>query len=277
MRSSHTGFRQRTRIPDLGAQPTWTSAAEGNAVACGLYAKTRDKDIRYAIRHPFAKVKPPRALRLAVKRILTNQVIKRTVETRWFFQAAPMSPESMFGMSVPPSERTDWYAFPCHQNNGLKFREGRLETKLLIENYGSQTWGHVSGTAESWTKWAADYSGELPSADLLKATGWVAVHKSRRWQVLDMQDGDLHWRPHQITDGCEVEWSVVTADGQTWWTVGFEAVGPTDDLNENLRRAIVHVLGRESAGTPFCTENSMAYPSWLWQVKTGDDMLTYDS
>ena len=233
-----------------------------------------NEEMQYANLVPWLIMTPPRVLRRAVKRIGRRiEVIKRTVETRWFFPAAPMSPDSMFGRSIPPSERTDWYAFPCHQHNGLKFREGRLETKLLVEDYGSQNWGHVSGNAESWSKWTAEYSGDLPSEDILTAAGWLAVHKSRHWQALDMRDGMLVWCSHRVDDGCEVEWSAVTVDSQIWWTVGFEAVGPSGALNENLRRAIDHVLGTESAQTPFCLANSMAYPTWLWIVKTGGGML----
>jgi hypothetical protein len=198
---------------------------------------------------------------------------KQTVETRWFFQSAPLSPEALFGMYVPPMERTDWYAFPCHRSTGLKFREGRLETKLLIEDCGLQTWRHVTGNVESWKKWIAEYSGDLPSRAVFASTGWVEVHKSRHWQVLDMAADDLHWCAQRVPHGCEVEWSEVTVAGQVWWTVGFEAVGLPAVLQENLRRAIVFVLGKEDVNTPFCAENSLAYPAWLWKVRTGGGML----
>jgi hypothetical protein len=179
-------------------------------------------------------------------------------------------------MDVRPLERTDWYAFPCHRYNGLKFREGRLETKLLIQDGGLQTWRQVSGDAESWSKWVAEYSGELPSRAVLSSTGWVEVHKRRHWQVLDMAAEDLHWCDQPVAHGCEVEWSEVTAAGQVWWTVAFEAVGSSAVLHENLSRAIVHVLGDEERNTPFCAANSMAYPTWLWKVKTGGGMLPSD-
>jgi hypothetical protein len=204
-------------------------------------------------------------------------VAKRTLETRWFFESARLSHESLFGISVPPQERTDWYAFPCHSGNGLKFREGRLETKLLLEDCGRQTWRHVSGNTGSWSKWIAEYAGELPSRAVLASTGWVEVHKRRHWQALEMRADELSWSHQRVDNGCEVEWSEVTVDRKVWCTVGFEAVGTPAVLSENLRRAIVYVLGQEDECTPFSAENSLAYPAWLWKVKTGGGMLPYDA
>ena len=187
----------------------------------------------------------------------------------------PLRCDEMFRAQVPAVDRTDWYAFPCHQHSGIKFREGRLETKLLIDDAGSQKWGSVSGKADSWCKWSVEYAGEIPTEDILITTGWLAVHKRRHWQVLSMTDDSVAWQSERVENGCEVEWSVVTVDEKEWWTIGFEAVGELSDLSGNLSRAIEYLLGEQTSDTLFTLANSMAYPSWLWKVKTGGVMLPY--
>ena len=207
---------------------------------------------------------------------------KRTAEIRWFFEAPPVACEAFLGKSIPSVERVDWYAFPCHRYSGIKFREGRLETKLLVHDYGRQQWGSVSGNVDSWTKWSAEYVGELPDSKTLNTAGWIAVHKSRHWRALAMGANlnereslardDVQWQDGRVANGCEVEWSMVTLENAKWWTVGFEAVGEVQDLMDNLRRAVVFVTGQADQ-SPFIAERSMAYPSWLWKVKTGGGML----
>lgn len=199
-------------------------------------------------------------------------VIKKSVETRWFFESPPLSCEALFGQPVAAVERTDWYAFPCHKHNGLKFREGRLETKLLLDDFGRRNWGGASGEVGSWSKWAAEYSGAAPADTVLESTGWIAVHKQRSWQALNVAE-NFTWQATPIASGCEVEWSVVTAGAQSWWTIGFEAVGVPGELLGNLDNAVRHVLGSVAADSPFIAANSMAYPTWLWKIKTDGGML----
>jgi len=201
-------------------------------------------------------------------------VQKETVEVRWFFSTPPLTADQLFGQAIEPSERTDWYAFPCHKYNGVKFREGCLEMKLLIRDLGVQQWQQVTGQSESWKKWSVTYrDGAPPSEATLQATGWIAVQKRRHWQVLRIDGDNLRWIDERTPNGCEVEWTVLSAAEQTWWTVGFEAVGPSEDLADNLRQAVVHVLGGQTDPAPFCESNSYSYPTWLWHLKTGGGML----
>ncbi len=201
---------------------------------------------------------------------------KTTVEVRWFFPSPPMSCEAFFGSAVPTIERTDWYAFPCHPFNGVKFREGRLETKLLIRNDGPQRWGDVSGVVESWSKWSAEYTGDLPDEGVLRRSGWIAVQKRRHWRVLKISSKGCRWQAMRAENGCEIELSVVKVDGTQWWTVGFEAVGKPSRLHDNLERAIKHVLdGQTSSADLFSSANSFAYPSWLRHLdNNGSDLPT---
>lgn len=202
---------------------------------------------------------------------------KETVEVRWFFSAAPLSAYQLFGQAVEPSQRTDWYAFPCHKYTGIKFREGCLETKLLIRDLGLQQWQQISGQTEAWKKWSVAYTGDAPPTEaILQAAGWIAVHKRRHWRVLQMDGDKMRWQGEPTSNGCEVEWTALSAGGQTWWTVGFEAVGPSANLSDNLERAVLHVLAAQTDPGPFCASNSYPYPTWLWHLKTGDGMTTED-
>ncbi len=201
-------------------------------------------------------------------------MVKESVEVRWFFTTPPLTADQLFGHIVASSERTDWYAFPCHEHNGIKFREGCLETKLLVRDFGLQQWQQISGHSGSWKKWSVAYTeGEPPSDAILQATGWIAVRKRRHWHALQIDDGNLRWTDGLPSRGCEVEWTEVAAAGCVWWTVGFEAVGPNADLAEHLRHAVLHVLGGHHDLAAFCATNSYSYPTWLWKLKTGGGML----
>jgi hypothetical protein len=62
--------------------------------------------------------------------------------------------------------------------------------------------------------------------------------------------------------GCNLELVALTAgDDARWWTLGFEAFGPLDTVEQSLQRTIAHVapIGREAlAGGA-----ELSYPDWL--------------
>ena len=100
-------------------------------------------------------------------------MLKRSLETRWFFETCPSSSEQFLGGVHEPTVRIDWYAFPCDRGCGIKLREGRLETKLLVEDFGSQRFDFVDGNVESWHKWSVAIVDEAILTQKREIESWL--------------------------------------------------------------------------------------------------------
>ncbi|MCA9263206.1 MAG: hypothetical protein KDA60_05135 [Planctomycetales bacterium] len=197
--------------------------------------------------------------------------LKPTLEVRWFFDQAPFSRAVFFPRQQEPGDRVDWYAFPCHAKSGIKFRQGRLETKLQTDSIGTANLAgnDVQGVLESWTKWSVEIPPEdpHPSEDLLRATGWVAVRKQRFLRSFELTSAAATEVPSRTGDGCDFELTILELQGRSYWTVGLEAVGATDNLRAMIMAVVeatlVAGLPRNELCELFRIENSFSYPAWL--------------
>lgn len=188
----------------------------------------------------------------------------RTCEIRWFFQEPPVDLSRLLREEAELQERTDWYLMPTNTECGVKIREGLLETKLRTARYGERTFGPLHGYLESWKKWSLDFGADVPpSLEELAGVGWTDVDKKRylqRFSVRDRQVTQVTTRPEC---GCEFEVTELSAYNQTYWTVGFEAVGEIHELESNLRRVVEEILARGGLLQPFMLANSLGYAQWL--------------
>lgn len=205
----------------------------------------------------------------------------RSVEVRWFFRSKPFPANIFFPDTSPAQTRTDWYAFPCDERSGVKIREGNYEVKLRTRNPGKLAPAGQSGPLgvigqlEEWRKWSVSFPyGDLPSDEVLTGAGWVSTTKTRRMRLFSIPGGAARIgdvteeAAGRIDNGCQVEYTEVTAKEQKWWTIGLEAFGRPELLEENIRTAAGHFfsvllrsLGDELSG--FELSNSYGYPAWL--------------
>jgi hypothetical protein len=189
-----------------------------------------------------------------------------TVEMRWFFDRVPLDVSTHFQDQLELQERIDWYSMPCNPRCGIKLREGKLEAKLQTMSLGRRDLSPLSGNLESWRKWSLDFPAtDAPTASELSAVNWLPVHKRRhlkRFEVHGPRTGLVETRP---VSGCEFEMTELTVGARSYWTVGFEAVGPPELLEHNLRRAAEHVIRLGGLILPFTCSNSLGYAEWLAQ------------
>jgi hypothetical protein len=148
----------------------------------------------------------------------------------------------------------------------VKIRSGgAFEVKTYRSSLGIlDTAGRAHGHMESWQKWS------FPVAPLSKAgegpAGWTLVRKKRRISHFLAADG----RIRAVLAGggeepsCAVELTEVRLRDESWWTLGFEATGPTSLLQSRLEATAALVFACDlPEGIELGTENSMSYVAWL--------------
>ena len=148
----------------------------------------------------------------------------------------------------------------------VKIRSGRaFEVKTYRGSLGIlDTAGGARGHMESWQKWS------FPVAPLSNVSedpaGWTLVRKKRR--ISQFLVADERIRAVLAKRGeepkCAVELTEVRLRDESWWTLGFEATGPTGLLQSHLEAtaALVFVCDLPE-GIEFGTESSMSYVEWL--------------
>lgn len=204
-----------------------------------------------------------------------------SAEIRWFFpfeapiasEAPPQLPADVLdwfrdgrNLSWPPEPRTDRYLLlPGCTSTGVKLREGRFEVKAICGTAEPvQLAPGVSGWADRWVKWS--YGGEaagLWTAALSRETvGWLDVTKWRLLRAFDLSGG----RVVEVTDMASedtVELTAVRAQNHFWWTLGLEATGAPESLDEKFRRLVDYFFGRAKPPLVLDNGHSAAYPGWL--------------
>jgi hypothetical protein len=202
---------------------------------------------------------------------------KQTAEVRWFFAEPPFDRTILFPEAPTGHERIDWYAAVSDLGCGIKWREGRLETKLRLRQYArseplSMQAGDkppIEGALESWTKWsvALEQGVEPPPADLLASTGWIEVRKTRYLRTFAIASGEVTEVAERPASGCDLEWTDLVIADRPWCTIGLESFGDAEWLTSLVATVIDHVLlptlQQTSATTWFRRDNSYGYPHWL--------------
>jgi hypothetical protein len=188
----------------------------------------------------------------------------RTCEIRWFFPTAPFERLLVLGGTAVSSPiRTDWYASPSNTRCGIKFREGRLEPKLLLKDNGVRAIGSAEGRMQYWAKWSLDFpNSDFPPDDMLAATNWIPVEKRRFLRSFKCEGGQVVEPKSQDVAQCHFEWTELRIGNTPWWTIGFEAFG-RENLEHVLLSVVRHVFQGLGRASSFQEENSYSYPEWL--------------
>lgn len=198
-----------------------------------------------------------------------------TLEVRWFLRG--QIPETIAqdfhqGTIVPPLEkREDWYLqLPHNEELGIKLRENKVEIKKRVDDRGTrQLSEHVAGQLEEWVKWGfgSDIENQLFLEHAFQQE-WIAIKKSRQqktYQILNQKITEVIDPACPIERGCNLELATLEMQNQTWFSLGFEAFGERDRLQETFDQ-VVHYVLKNSQFSTLQAENSYSYPGWISAV-----------
>ena len=211
-----------------------------------------------------------------------------TVEARWFFPGPlPAAARDWFGTTgrAEPElqQRADLYLVSLAADApNVKLRavdgdgERRLEIKTRAGTLRTQTFGaghaQATGRVGKWQKWRLSLADSAPAAETLAGSSdWLRVEKRRRSQVFQYADGHVAEAagPEQPAIGCDLELSEIGIGQARYWSVCFEAFGPSHDgLEDALRETATHAL---SCGRPpaLPAGRSLGYPELLARLAQG--------
>jgi len=195
----------------------------------------------------------------------------RSLEVRWIFPGQLEAAVARWFARFPATaeSRVDTYLLdPPLPGLSVKIRGGRaLEVKAYRGSPGIlEVPGRARGRMEAWHKWSFPVSSLSPGAG--DPPSWRPVRKRRRISRFPMASG-------QVAAGgarpggepvCGVELTEIRTGGQDWWTLGFEATGPTGLLRSALQAAAALVFAQAlPGGVEPGPDESRSYAQWLGQ------------
>ncbi len=198
----------------------------------------------------------------------------RSLEVRWIFPGRLA--EAIAGWFGRFPTRTvvlkDAYLVDPHMPGlSVKVRAGRaLEIKAYNGSAGLlEMAGRARGRLESWRKWS--FPTDLPSQASGAPAGWRTLSKTRRISRFSLDGGSAAGCDPGPGEGpgCAVELTEFRTQGEVWWTLGFEAIGPADALRSQLEAAAALVFAHAlPGGVELGMDDSMSYAQWLrgWPV-----------
>ena len=195
----------------------------------------------------------------------------RSLEVRWIFPGLlEAAAARWFGRYPARTEsREDTYLLdPRLRGLSVKVRGGgALEVKVYRGSPGIlEVAGRARGRMESWQKWSFPF--RPPGQDRGDPAGWRSVRKRRRISWFSLVSDQIVGQvpgPGQHPR-CEVELTEVHANGQDWWTLGFEATGPASLLRSTLQATAALVFAQAlPGGVEPGPDESRSYAEWLGQ------------
>lgn len=197
-----------------------------------------------------------------------------SAEVRWFWRDM-LAPglESWFRSGKPDAgggtPRTDEYLVDDRQRElGMKKRAGTsgIEIKGLVAVRPPLP-EPFSARVQIWTKWTSQALtiDHLPRK-VVRKTRWLRKYDTGGSDIRELAlDADERLRDSLAAPehGCQLELVALTIDGSAdrWWSVGFEAFGTLDTVEDSLRRTIAFV--RPLAGEALAGGLELSYPDWL--------------
>jgi hypothetical protein len=196
--------------------------------------------------------------------------MRMTAEIRWFWAGRPPPSFAAWFQAAGPSwggasdskTRIDEYLRDLAQTTlGIKRRGGSqgVEIKGLIST--RPTVLELAGCAcpiGLWGKWSAAFA--------LDPNGLIKVAKQRWMRKFEVAGGTVRelaaTESAERSSGCDVELTLLDGpDGTPWWTVGFEAFGAFDEVEDDLTATLAVVQRRSPPLLP--AGEASGYPGWL--------------
>ena len=194
--------------------------------------------------------------------------METTAELRYFWRnAVPAEVERWFrsGMTQGGGHtRTDHYLRDPKQTElGIKLRGGEkpgVEIKGLVANTTTCALPPFAGQIEIWSKWTTSALDlNVAKCIALEKQRWLRRFKSGTEIPVGAEPGA---RPE---NGCDFELTrVALPDGGLWWTLGFEAFGPLESLEQNLISTLQSLRGTNPP--PIDPPVIAGYPVWLGRI-----------
>jgi hypothetical protein len=152
---------------------------------------------------------------------------------------------------------------------GVKTRGDKpgVEVKGLVATLGNAVEFNAHEISiEFWSKWPSQALG-------FDSAAGVTLHKKRwlrKFDTTNARVAELTLDPDERVVGgsampgmgCNVEWTIVdTPGGETCWTLGFEAFGHLQDVENSLRSVVRIMRERKPPLAPGAMATS--YPEWI--------------
>ena len=205
-----------------------------------------------------------------------------TAEIRWFFKGQILKEirEWFNGFDNFPAStqtRTDHYLRLPDTGIGIKIREGLIEHKQLRWGEGEkwrdgdgERWssGECSGIFRYFQKWSfpLDDTAAIPEMLMAHRESWLGIIKERSMRILVLdKNNNIKCTSYEEVKGTAVGWELtminIQGTDEVWWTMGFEAFGTVEKLEETLIKICNTIL-------PECPllltpEDCYSYPHWL--------------
>ena len=197
-----------------------------------------------------------------------------SAELRWFWKdALPPDVERWFRSGDHPpgggTPRVDEYLVDRRQTElGVKKRgtNDGVELKGLLA-LGRQAPRPFGGRVQIWAKWISEALAidHLPRVSITK-TRWLRNYDTSGERLTEVQL-DSSERPvvpgsRPLVRGCQFELVAIAINEHkaTWWSVGFEAFGELNTIEDSLDRTLVQVAPL----APNLSDGlGISYPEWL--------------
>lgn len=195
-----------------------------------------------------------------------------SLEVRWILPGRlDTAVAAWFGTSVFQTEsREDTYLLsPDLGGLSVKVRGGRaLEVKAFLGSPGVlDLQDRACGRMQYWQKWS--FPLRSFSRDAREPDGWRRVHKQRKTIRFALTGGRVRpvaeYAGEQADEArCAAELTELRAQHRDWWSLGFEATGPTGLLRTGLEATAALVFTRALLdGVELRMADSMSYAEWL--------------
>jgi hypothetical protein len=189
-----------------------------------------------------------------------------TLEVRWILPGSlDTAMVRWFGRFSARTERRDdiYLVRPQLQGLSVKIRGGAsLEVKVHHGDAGTlHLPGRAMGGMAHWQKWTFPLASRSQVAPM--SAEWTRVGKTRRVSTASASELPP-LAGHRDDGGCTVELTEIALAGHAWWTLGFEANGPLDDLPDKIDATARLVFSEPlPGGLELRAVDSLSYAEWL--------------
>ena len=193
-----------------------------------------------------------------------------SLEVRWIIGGV-LPPEMIVWFGPFPGgielRRDSYLVSRTSSDTAVKIRgDSQLDVKVYGRSPDLLTVpGRAQGRLEWWRKWSFPLR---PATEDTELAGWASVQKVRRIQFFSLEGRPI---PTAATatgeDACAVELTNVSVGRDRWWTLGFEATGPSRALVDGLKQSASLVFEHPLPGDlELDVADSTSYSGWLHRL-----------
>ena len=195
--------------------------------------------------------------------------MRMTAEIRWFWAGRPPPSFAAWFREVGPS----WRGASDSKSRIDAYVRDPGQTALGIKRRGSSPGVEIKGLISTrpkvlelagcacpiglWGKWSAGIG--------LAEDRLIQIAKERWMRKFEVTGGTARELPAESSErraGCDAELTLLGGpNGTPWWTLGFEAFGAFDEVEDDLIATVAVLRGRSPPPLP--AGQASGYPGWL--------------